>query len=462
MNSIESAAKFDQMADAKRWFALAVASITVGGLMAVVLVIGRIPGLAPLLIKDVELAKRALVVHVDLTLGVWFFAFLAGMFCMQPSTKRSPTALVGWIISTLGVILFSGCMFLDSATPLLSNYVPALDHPLFLIGIGMFAGGLVLTFIGRRMWTLSVHSALPASAVPAVRFGAAAFVVAMLTFAITYNSITEMEQAYTFPIQHFEHLFWGGGHVLQFANIFGMLGAWVLLQRKITGRIPLSGMTPFVLAALLFAPTILAPILAGSDDARPSDFTKLMQWGIFPVVSFVILLNIWNVILSRPNKALRSSPAFTGWVVSTVMVVIGFLLGGAIGLEAMQGRETTLVPAHYHASIGAVTTAYMALMLTMMEDFGAPIRTERGRWLAKWQPVVFGIGQTMFALGLALAGTWGKAERKVYGKQQATYGMEENIGLWIMGIGGAIAVAAGIIWVVILVRAWLSAKKQVA
>ncbi|MEE9312057.1 MAG: hypothetical protein V3V10_06540, partial [Planctomycetota bacterium] len=359
--------KFDQFADSKRWFALAVASITVGGLMAVWLVIGRIPGLAPLMIDDVQLVRRALVVHVDLTLGVWFFAFLAGMFCLQPSQRKSPTALIGWVISTLGVILFSGCMFLDSATPILSNYVPALNHPLFLVGIGMFAGGLVLTFIGRRMWTFSVHSALPASAVPMVRFGGIAFVVAMVTFAITYNTMPD----FPYALQHFERLFWGGGHVLQFVNIFGMLTAWVLLLRKIIGRSPLGGMTPAVLALLLFAPTILAPIWAGDEDTLATQYTDLMRWGIFPIVSFVILLNIWHLLLSKPSKALRNSPAFTGWVVSTVMVIVGFLLGAAIS------ESTTLIPAHYHASIGAVTACYMALMLTMMEDFGAPIRTKR-------------------------------------------------------------------------------------
>ncbi|MHC4840003.1 MAG: heme-copper oxidase family protein [Planctomycetota bacterium] len=435
--------------DAKRWFALAVASVTVGGLMAVVLVIGRIPGLAPLMIKDVELARRALVVHVDLTLGVWFFAFLAGMFCMQTGRDKSPTASIGWLISTIGVLLFSACMFIDTATPMLSNYVPALDHPLFLVGISMFAGGLILTFLGPRMWSLKSQLAMPASAVPVVRLGAFAFIVAIATFGITYVTMHD----YPLPVQHYERLFWGGGHVLQFANIFGMLTAWSLLLRRVTGRLPLAGKTPWILAILLFAPVILAPVWA-AENANPTYFTSLMRWGIFPVVSFMILINIWHIIMCKPSKAVRQSEAFNGWIVSSVMVVIGFLLGAFIS------ESTTLIPAHYHVSIGAVTTVYMALMLVLLEDLRAPIRTARGRLLARWQPVIFGVGQTMFAAGLALAGTWGKAERKVYGQQQAHYGAEENIGLWIMGVGGAIAVVAGILWVVIVIRALLHAKKH--
>ena len=86
------------------------------------------------------------------------------------------------------------------------------------------------------------------------------------------------------------------------------------------------------------------------------------------------------------------------------MTVLGFILG------AMIRADNTLVPAHYHMSIGAVTASFMAGMLVLLEPLGAPLRGARARGWAVWQPLVFGIGQAIFALGFAIAGLAG-AER---------------------------------------------------
>ncbi|MCA8946504.1 MAG: cytochrome C oxidase subunit I, partial [Planctomycetes bacterium] len=111
------------------------------------------------------------------------------------------------------------------------------------------------------------------------------------------------------------------------------------------------------------------------------------------------------------------------------MTVIGYLLGAAIR------SSNTLIPAHYHVAIGAVSASFMALLLTLLPDFGRPLSSPRMRKLATWQPLLFGVGQTIFAAGLAVAG----AQRKVYGKEQVVDSFERYAGLSVMGIGGGIA-----------------------
>src|SRR5690606_37131264 len=94
------------MRDASRWFALAISSIAVAGTLAIVLVIGRLPGISEIVITDIEFAKRSLVVHVNLALAVWFFSFSAGLFCMLPGVQPMRFTPVAWALATIGTLLF--------------------------------------------------------------------------------------------------------------------------------------------------------------------------------------------------------------------------------------------------------------------------------------------------------------------------------------------------------------------
>jgi len=58
---------------ARGWFLLAIGSLVLAGLLSLMLVIGRLPFLG-WLFTDPLFFKRALVVHVDLAIVVWFQA----------------------------------------------------------------------------------------------------------------------------------------------------------------------------------------------------------------------------------------------------------------------------------------------------------------------------------------------------------------------------------------------------
>ena len=112
-----------------------------------------------------------------------------------------------------------------------------------------------------------------------------------------------------------------------------------------------------------------------------------------------------------------------------------------------------MVPAHYHASVGGVTVAFMAGTFLLLPLFGLSIRQPALRRAATWQPALYGTGMALFAAGFALAGAYGMG-RKIYGAEQATRGFAETIGLGMMGIGGLVAVAGGVVFLIVIGSAW--------
>jgi heme/copper-type cytochrome/quinol oxidase subunit 1 len=118
------------------------------------------------------------------------------------------------------------------------------------------------------------------------------------------------------------------------------------------------------------------------------------------------------------------------------------------------------VPAHYHASLGAVTVAFMAAAYFVCDRVRRADQCsalgERVWRTAKWQLMVFGVGQTVFVLGFAIGGAYGLG-RKAYAAEQHVRTAGEVWGLIVMGVGGLVAVAGGL-WFLFLVlreiRAW--------
>ena len=69
-----------------------------------------------------------------------------------------------------------------------------------------------------------------------------------------------------------------------------------------------------------------------------------------------------------------------------------------------------------------------------------------------WQLSLFGFGQVIFAVGFALGGMHGLS-RKAYGAEQHVRTFGEFAGLLIMGFGGLIAVAGGLLFLFLTVYA---------
>jgi cytochrome c oxidase subunit 1 len=437
------------------WLALALASLVGAGLFSLAVLLARMPPFDRL-VTDPVWFRRALVVHVDLALVVWFAAVLGALFHLVPARGRTGWwTRAGVKVSALGTAVIVAGSLVPGTTPVLANYVPVLDHPVYLVGLGLVALGLVMTLVCRRL--LPGHEAragidgLPASARTGARAAALLFLIAMVTLVITIVKLPDGLP----PANRYELLFWGPGHILQVAHVAGMLTAWSILAGRALGRDVIGRKAAAVLFGLLVLPALAGPMLAGSGPASISThhgYTQLMRWGIFPVVLVTLGLLVRAIVRARREGTLPAGDRrLLALYASAVLAVLGFVLGALIR------GSSTMIPAHYHASIGAVTASYMALVPLLL---GAPVRAAVGRRAARlrarvvaWQPAIFGAGQAVFALGFALAGTQGMA-RKVYGAEQHVRTWLETVGLVVMGVGGLVAVAGGLAFLVIAGAAW--------
>jgi hypothetical protein len=431
------------------WMALAVGSLVVAGLLAVLLVVGRLPPFDALF-TDPGFFRRCLVVHVDLSLVVWFHAFIGLLAAAWlPGRARWWT----WATALLGVALLAGTGLFTTAEPVLSNYVPAIDHPLFLVGLVLFGLGAGAHLLPRLLARGEALVSGPSGARLGLRAAALAFLAALATFAVTAVGLPLGLE----PRLRHEFLFWGGGHVLQAVTEAALGACWIALLASALGRSPVGRRLAAVLFALLVLPWLLSPLVALSDPAgwfHRLSFTKLMQWGLFPAMSALLLACLVALARARRDGRLPEAgwtdPRLACFAASAALTVLGFALGALIR------GSNTIVPAHYHAAIGAVTAAFMGTTWLLLEPLGLRLRSPRLKRLVALQPALFGVGQAVFALGFALAGAHGAA-RKAYGVEQAGRSTAETLGLGVMGLGGLVAVAGGLLFLWAVLTAFADA-----
>lgn len=445
----------DERIHAQRWLGVAVLSLVLAGTLSLVLVVGRLPVLCELF-DDPLFFRRGLVVHVDLALVVWFNAFLAGLAFLVPSRRRSSrVARAGAAVAVLGVLLLLVAAGVPGAQPILANYVPAIDHPLFGAGLAVFGVGVLLAVLDPRL-SPSVEAADGFFPVPpSARVGIRAGVVVVIASALTFLS-SVLDTPRELPNEaYYELVAWGGGHTLQVAAVCGMLSVWLILLGRALGEDPVDRRVATVLFAVLVVPTLAGPWLAlgaADDIGRQGAFTQLMRWGIFPVVLAFLALSV-RALRRRPRRD-GSGPLVAAFAASALLTVAGFVLG------AMIRGSNTLVPGHYHAAIGAVTVVYMALTYPLLEAMGMHLPAGRMRRVVAWQPPLFGVGQAVFAVGFGIAGAAGQL-RKSYGAEQHVTSWADAVGLTVMAAGGVVAVVAGVAFLVVVVRAWLGARETV-
>jgi len=439
---------------ARAWLGLAIGVLMLAGFFSLVVVIGRMPPFDRL-VSDPLLFKRGLVVHVNLALVAWFYSFIAAMLCLVPG-RRAP----GWIarhspyLSSLGVAMLLLAAALPGGQPVLSNYIPMIDHWLFGAGQVLFAVGVLASFLGRRLLPTSEARAPFLEIPPAARVGIRATAIGLLWAACTF-AVSWWRTAPGLPAEvYYELLVWGGGHVLQLTCAIAMVTAWMILLGSALGRAPIGARAASMLFCTMMLPWVFSPFLAmqgTSSGAYRIGFTDLMRWSIFPVVTIFLGFCLRALLRARREGRLDLSslrdPRVSGFLVSAALTLLGFGLGAAIR------GSNTMVPAHYHASIGGVTVAFMTLCYVVLAAFGLSTRTRRLDRAARWQPVVFGVGQMTFAVGFAIAGAQGMS-RKAYGAEQASRGLIESIGLGVMGIGGLIATLGGILFLVVVTVIW--------
>ncbi|MDQ5946231.1 MAG: cytochrome c oxidase subunit, partial [Pseudomonadota bacterium] len=291
---------------ARAWLWLGIMALIGSGLLALLLVFSRTPG-----IQDVfplkEFFRSALVVHVDLSVAIWFMAFATVIWSAVGGAGLAWLGWAGFGLVALGTAVMTVSPFFPGAEPVLNNYIPVLKQDVFFASLWICGIGFSLAVLRALIttWPQRVFG-------EPLRFGgfvgAAAAFLSLAAFFWSWAMVPKIDE----PI-YFEVLFWGGGHTLQFQHALLMVVAWLWIGAHLgqpSQASPRAQSILFLVAAfpLLAVPLIYLTVPPGSLPHMEL-FAKLMKWG-HPYMGPLILVGVLSLWGVRKHAAHPAKSAF--------------------------------------------------------------------------------------------------------------------------------------------------------
>ncbi len=414
--------------------------LLVGGILALLIALTRWPAVHLL---PADWFYLVLTAHGLDMLVFWIIFFEIAVLYFASSTLlkcRLAMPNLAWGAFTLmvfGAVMNNVAVFLGSSSVMFTSYVPMQAHWSFYLGLILFAvGALIACFI--FLGTLAVGKAEKTynGSIPLVTFGAlTACIIAVFTIASGAIILIPTFLWSVGLIDHVDSLmyktvWWAFGHSSQQVNVSAHVAVWYAIAAIVFGAKPLSERVSRG-AFLLY---IFFLQLASAHHLLV-DPGLTSNWKIFNTSYAMYLAVLASMVhgLTVPGaievaqrekgytrglfewlrKAPWGNPVFAGMFMS--LVGFGFL-GGISGV--MMGTEqlnliihnTVYVPGHFHATVVVGTTlAFMSLTYFLIPTlFRREIMFPK---LAQWQPYLFGIGMSLFALFMMGAGTLGIPRR---------------------------------------------------
>jgi len=428
---------------ARGWLFLSLAALVLSGVFSILLVLARTPGLNRLM-PAADFFRVALVVHVDLSVLVWFVAIAGLLWSLIGAPRALGLAWAALGLAAAGALAMALAPFVGSGDAVMANYVPVLDGAPFLLGLLLFAAGTALLVL-RSLW-LAPRLGAAFDGSGALRFGLNASVVAtavaLLAFGWSFAVLPRTLEGRAY----YEILFWGGGHALQFTWTLLMLVAWLWLAGASGARVALSPRVTLLMFGLALVSVFVTPYAYLAHDIASVEHRDALTWAM-RLGGGVAIVPIALAVVAGLARAPATTPQTRPLRSALVASVLLFGAGGMIGVFI--SGSNVRIPAHYHGCIVGVTLALMGLVYHLLPRMG--YGTPQGR-LATWQPVLYGAGQFMHIVGLVWSGGYG-VQRKVAGSEQVLRSTAEVAGMGLMGLGGLIAIVGGLLFVVVVAGA---------
>ncbi|MBI5461197.1 MAG: cbb3-type cytochrome c oxidase subunit I [Gammaproteobacteria bacterium] len=439
----------DARAQARRWLFLGLFSLILSGLFAVLIVLARTPYLQDI-IPFADFFHSALVVHVDLSVLVWFLAFAGVLWSINGTARWRVCGGFALLLAALGALFMAVAPFTGDASPLMSNYIPILQQPVFYAALLSFGAGIALLVLRALFFPRPVGMEI--SGTGALRFGLNTAVVATaIAFIALLWSYLKMPP-FIQGGEYFELLFWGGGHVLQFTHTQLMLVAWLWLASATGVPVYTGPRVVLFLFAWGLLTVFATPIIYLAFDVNSLEHRRLFTWQMefggslaSLWIGIALLAGLWKAE-AAPSQARAERAALT-----TSVLLFG--IGGIIGF-LISGSNVT-VPAHYHGCIVGVTLAFMGMSYHLLPQLGfaAPSQT----WATR-QSWIYATGQLIHIVGLAWSGGYG-VQRKTAGMAQGLDSLERIVSMGMMGLGGLIAIIGGLMFLLIVFHAMLRTRR---
>ncbi len=431
---------------AQYWLWLSVAALLGAGVFSLLLVLARTPVIGEV-IPYADFFHTALVIHVNLSVLVWTLSFAGALWSLAADRASHQLSQFVYLSIVLATVMLVVTGFLPNAKPTMSNYIPVLDHPLFLGGLCLFGIGIA----AQVVTTMRFAPSRSISPIGVVRFGLNCTAIAVLMSLLAFVwSWVELSRE-TVGEVYYKLLFWGGGHVLQYAYTLLMMVGWLWLASVAGIRLMMNERVLLLVFLVGLAPVFMAPMISYTYDAshpmHRQMFTWLMSFG-GSLATFPLGLVVYFGLLQRKPEGAAQSSAHAALMSSLLL----FGAGGVIGFM-IEGNDVT-VPAHYHGCIVGVTLALMGVAYDLLPRLGYPTVNFR---LAKIQLWTYASGQFLHILGLVWSGGYG-VERKVAGAEQGLDTLGRVAGMGLMGLGGLISSIGGLLFIIIAVKAFAASR----
>ena len=477
-----------------RWNAVAgVVSLLVGGIMALGVLLTRWPTVHLL---PADLFYQVLTAHgVDMLICWVIFFEIAVLYFCAAVLLRCRIAAPRWAwgafyLMVIGAVMNNYAILRGDSSVMFTSYAPMGAHPTFYLGLILFAvGALIGCFVFLGTLVVAKNEGTYNGSLPLVTFGAVtASIIAIFTIASGAIILIPTFLWSVGLINHIDSLmyrtvWWAFGHSSQQINVAAHVSVWYAIGAIVFGAKPMSERVSrgaFLLYILFLQLASAHHLLA--DPGLTSN------WKIFNTSYAMYLAVLATMVhgLTVPGsievaqrekgfdrglfewlrKAPWGNPVFSGMFIS--LVGFGFL-GGISGV--MMGTEqlnliihnTLYVPGHFHATVVVGTTlAFMSLTYFLI-----PVLFRREVMfpgLAKWQPYLFGLGMSVFALFMMGAGTLGVPRRHwdiTFAGNPLGHEFPGTayLMLGIMALGGLSAALGGISYLLITVSSVFFGKR---
>lgn len=465
----------------------AVVALLIGGILAILIALSRVPSLNLL---PSEMFYRLLTAHGTDMLVFWIVFFeVAGLYfggavLLNARLVKPGLGWLGYALMLVGAVVTNIIMLAGKANVMFTAYPPMQAHPLFYLGVILFAVGALLA-IGLFMASVVVarKERTFTGSVPLVTFGlivaaiigiftllagAAAFVP---TFLWSVGLLPSMDPGI------YRILFWAFGHPAQQVNLAATVAVWYALASLTVGAKPVNEKLSRVAFLLLLLFINLGSMHHLLVDPALGTANRIVNTSYFMYLAVVgSLIHAYSIPASvEVAQRKKGITGLFGWLVrapwkepgfaalAVGLIVFGFI-GGVSGV--IQGNHqinliahnTLRIPGHFHATVvGGTTLAFMGLTYYLL-----PLMIQRqlvGRKWAQIQPYIFGVGIAVLSLGLLWSGIQGVPRRtaELSGVADA---LGANATLALSAIGGSIAFIGLVIYIGVAVSTLLFGKKQ--
>jgi cytochrome c oxidase subunit 1 len=434
-----------------------------------------------------DLFYRFLTLH-GLNMLIFFIIFfeMAVLYFAGPVllSCRLPAPRLGWLawaLMVLGMLTVNLMVVQGRADVLFTSYPPLQAHPLYYLGIILFAvGALIVTSLFFATLVVARRENTYEGSIPLVSFGAlTAAIIAVITLlhgAAIYIPTFLWSLGYmSMDPQVYRMVWWGLGHSSQQINVAAHVSIWYLLAGLTVGGVVVNekiSRMAFVLYVLFISMAsahhlLVDPGMGPAWKVWNTSYAMYLAVLASMVHGFTVpagiemgqrLRGYTRSTFEWLKQAPWSDPGFSGAALSVVIFgFLGGITGVTIGTEQINiiAHNTLRVPGHFHTTVvGGTALAFMAVTYYVLPLI---FKKRVAFWgLAKIQPYLFGIGIVILSMSMIFQGIFGVPRRHWdVSFANAPFPVEYHPAVQLfqasMGLGGLLAIAGGLAYVAIAV-----------